>query len=201
MKKSLNILFISAMMIFMAGCGEEDESGEATVATSSSEVVQGWHFQGRDCLACHNVDLQESKHLLFGGTLYKEKSVVNQDDLNNVCGGDYIINYLDNNSNIVYSSKDYIDVNSKGNKGKGNLFILKRELPLISWGSYTIEVTTQDGTTMAKSGPTHSFTSQGYDINTPVDYANRVSCNACHIKGGEQPPIYVNFTANQTLCQ
>ena len=200
MKKSLNFLLISTMMIFMVGCGE-DESGEETTATSSSEVVQGWHFQGRDCLACHNVDLQESKHLVFGGTLYKEKVVSNQDDLNNVCGGDFIINYLDNNSNVVYSSKDYIDVNSKGDKGKGNLFILKRELALISAGSYTIEVTTQDGTTMAKSGPTHNFTSQDYDINNPQDTNNRVSCNACHINGGEQPPLYVNFTANNTLCQ
>ena len=198
MKKTLNFLLIPTMMMFMVGCGE-DGSSEAT--TSSTAVVQGWHFQGRDCLACHNVDLQEPKHLVFGGTLYKNNGVSNQDDLNNVCGGDFVINFLDNNSNIVYSSKDYIDANSKGNKGKGNLFILKRELALISAGSYTIEVTTQNGATMAKSGPTHNFTSQDYDINNPQDTNNVVSCNACHSNSGTQSPLYVNFTANNILCQ
>jgi len=200
MKKTLNYILIPAMMIFMAGCGE-DESGQGAT-TLSTKVVQGWHFQGRDCLACHNVDLQKSRHLVFGGTLYKDKNVSNQDDLKGVCGGDFIINYLDSTSATVYSSKDYIDTKSKGNKGKGNLYVLKRMSSLIQPGGYTIKVTTQDGTLMAISAPgTHNFISQNYDINKSVDYQNRISCNACHRNNGATSPIFVNFTANKTLCQ
>ena len=192
-KRFLTLLLLSCTLI-LSGCGEDE--GEEGVATQE----QGWHFQGRDCLACHNSDLNEDKHLLFGGTLYKDANVTNQDDLNNICGGEFVINFLDGGFNTIYSSKDYIAQGSDGYKAKGNLFILQRELRLISAGNYYVQITDANGTVMAvTNGATHSFTSQDYDINNPADFANRLSCNACHIQGGAQAPLFVQ--ANKNLCQ
>jgi len=178
-----------------SGCeGDEGEEDEGSTTTA-----QGWHFQGRDCLACHNSDLNEDKHLLFGGTLYKSATVTDQDNLDNVCGGEFVVNFLDSSLNTIYSSKDYVAVGSDGYKAKGNLFILQRELRLFSAQTYTIQVTDTNGNVMAVSNNTHTFTSADYDSNNPKDYANRLSCNSCHIQGGDQPPLYVQ--ANTNLCQ
>ena len=182
-----------ALTFTLSGCGE-DEGGETTAT-----VTQGWHFPGRDCLACHNVDLNPDKHLLFGGTLYKSSTVASQDDINNVCGGDFVINILDASFNLVESSKNYVDTNSNGSKGKGNLFILQRKLRLLSAGSYYVQVTDINGSVMAvTNGASHNFSSQDYDINNPADFGNRLSCNSCHINGGTQPPLFVQ--ANLNLC-
>jgi len=191
-------ILVIALTFTLSGCGEDEEEG----SSSTAAVTQGWHFPGRDCLACHNVDLNPDKHLLFGGTLYKSSTVTNQDDLNNVCGGDFVINFLDTAFQPVYSSKNYIDTNSKGNKGKGNLFILQRKLRLLTAGSYYVQVTDVNGSVMAvTSGATHKFTSQDYDINNPVDFGNRLACNSCHINGGSQAPLFVNSLANLNLCK
>lgn len=194
MKKRLLLLLITTSLITFSGCGE-DEDGDDTTSTPA----QGWHFQGRDCLACHNQDLNEDKHLLFGGTVYKDKDVNNQDDENNACGGDLIVNFLDADFNVMYSSKDYKAEGSSGYNAKGNVFILKRELVLIGAQTYSIQITSENGVVMAASEYTHSFTSQDYDVDKNVDFENRISCNACHIKGGAQSPIYIQ--ANKELCK
>jgi hypothetical protein len=191
--KIFSFLLITTTLMF-SGCGE-DEADESNTTVST----QGWHFQGRDCLACHNVDLNPDKHLLFGGTLYVDQSVQNQDDLNNVCGGEFVINFIDDTTGVtIYSSKDYIDANSNGYDAKGNLFILQRKLRLISAGNYTVQITDTNGTVMAAAGG-HSFSSADYDINTPKDSNNRLACNACHSNSGPQLPIYVQI--NKNLCQ
>ncbi len=195
MRKKIIFLFIVTLSLIVSGCGEDE--GSAT--NESNTTAQGWHFQGRDCLACHNVDLQDSEHLLVGGTLYKSASVSNQDDLNNVCGGDFVINFLDGGGNIIQSSKDYEDVNSKGYKGKGNLFILRRKLVQFSQSTYHIQIADKNGVILANSGYTHNFTTADYDINNPADPANRVSCNSCHIKGGYTAPLYVQ--QNPLVCK
>ena len=178
----------------MSGCGEEEGEGTST--------TQGWHFQGRDCLACHNVDLGNEKHLLFGGTLYKSDTITNQDDTNNMCGGDLIVNFIDTNGSVIYSSKDYKVADSKGYKAKGNLFILKRALNVLSPGSYYVQVTDTNGSVLAvTSSASHQFDGQNYDINNRSNSSNRVACNACHSNTGSQKPLYVNNTANLNLCQ
>ena len=78
--KIVSLLLIGATFFF-SGCGEDEDDENNITATT-----QGWHFQGQDCLAYHNTDLNPDKHLLFGGTLYVDQSVQNQDDLNNMCG-------------------------------------------------------------------------------------------------------------------
>lgn len=194
MKKYTYILLFS-LFIILSGCGEDDDYENNELASS----VQGWHFQGRDCLACHNLDLSEDKHLLFAGTVYKNSNILNQDDINNTCGGELLIEILDNTFTPVYKSKDYKDDSSSGYKGKGNVFILQRQLRLLAAGTYAIRITDINGTTMAQSKLTHKFTSQDYDINNPVDWDNRLSCNSCHIKGGNQDPLYIEINAN--LCK
>ena len=195
MTKTILTLVLLSCTLIMSGCEDGEEGGEGTTTTAK----QGWHFQGRDCLACHNSDLNEAKHLLYGATLYKDANVTNQDDLQNVCGGEFIVNFLDGGFNLIYSSKDYKAEGSNGYKAKGNLFILQRKLRLFSAGNYYIQITDANGTVMAvTNGATHSFTSQDYLSSNPADYANRLSCNACHIQGGNQKPLYVQI--NKNLC-
>lgn len=197
MQKKIIFLFIVALSLFMSGCGEDEGSG----TSGTTVVAQGWHFQGRDCLACHNVDLGATKHLLIGGTLYKSKTVSNQDDLNSVCGGDFVINFLDANLSKIYTSKNYEDLNSKGYKAKGNLFILSRKLSQLTAQTFSMQITDKNGTVFAVSNFTHKFTTAAYDINTPVNLAmpNRISCNSCHIKGGVTSPLFVQ--ANVIQCK
>jgi hypothetical protein len=194
MKKG--IIYLSLLLaggLFLSGCGDDEEVSTAT-------DVQGWHFQGRDCLACHNIDLENNKHLLYGGTLYKEKVVTDQDDLNNVCGGEFVVNFLDEDFNLVVSSKDYIDPFSKGYEAKGNLFILQRKLPLLNAGNYYVYVTDTNGSIVAAtSGATHRFSSQEYEISNPNDFGNRLSCNACHSNSGITDPLYANI--DKTQCE
>ena len=198
MRKKIIFLFIVTLSLIVSGCGEDE--GSAT--NESNTTAQGWHFQGRDCLACHNVDLQDSEHLLVGGTLYKDQNVSNQDDINNVCGGEIVVNFYDPNNLLtpIYSSADFKDVNSKGYKGKGNLFILQRELGVLSSGDYFIELTTTSGAVLADKYR-HTFSSQPYDINNPSDWGNRVSCNACHSsqQHAKAYPLYV--TSSVSLCK
>ena len=194
MNKYFTLFLILPLTLFLSACSE-DEGGDSEGTTTTT--AQGWHFQGRDCLACHNVDLNEDKHLLVGGTLYKSSTVSNQDDLNNVCGGDFVINFLDGNWNTIYSSKDYEDVNSKGYKAKGNLFILRRTLSQLTANTFHIQITDKSGTVFAVSNYTHNFTTADYDINNPADSQNRVSCNSCHIKGGFTAPLYVQANVNK----
>jgi len=185
------------VVLLLSGCGE-DEGSEDDELTSSS-VTQGWHFQGRDCLACHNVDLAEERHLLFGGSVYKDANIINQDDINNTCGGELLVKFLDTTTGAtLYNSKNYKAVNSPGYNAKGNIFILQRELRLLSAGAYYIQITDANGSIMAASGA-HQFTSQDYNIHNPVDFNNRLSCNSCHIKGGIQSPLYIQV--NKNLCK
>jgi len=167
---------------------------------SLADGEQGWHFQGRDCLACHNVDLGEDKHLLFAGTLYKESNVTDQDNINNSCGGEFVVNFLDSELNTLFSSKDYYDSNSKGYDAKGNLFVLQRENPNLSEGTYMIQITDKDNKVFAVSNLTHKFNLESFDINNSKNNENRISCNSCHNNsGGTQAPLYVQ--SNKNLCK
>lgn len=190
------------LSLILTSCGEEGEEGnEGTVSTSQASK-QGFHMPGRDCLACHNYDLQAERHLTIGGTVFKSQSIVNINDENNLCGGNLKIKLIDtsNPSNII-DSANYEDSNSKGYKGKGNIFILSRKFPNIQ-GNYYVQITDENNNTIAVSQQPHSFTSGYYDITNPADLSNRYSCNACHSvnpKGGALGVIYPNTNAN--LCK
>ncbi len=193
----LHKIWLSAfcMTLLFNGCSES-ENGEGN--ENSTAQAQGWHQQGRDCLACHNEDLNPDKHLLFGGTLYKDQYITDQNNLSSMCGGDLIVNFLDENGVVQYSSKDFIANGSKGYKAKGNIFIMQRQLRLLGAGIYYIQITDANANQLA--GPArHTFSSADYNTNNPTDPNNELSCNACHNVGGIQYPLYVEENGN--LCR
>ncbi len=186
-------LALLTTLVFLSGCSENEGDEGAT------STVQGWHQQGRDCLACHNVDLNPDKHLLYGGTLYKQAIFADQNDLTKMCGGKLIVNFYNSSTGVLeYSSADYEDPNSKGYDAKGNIFILQRELRLLTADNYNVQITTANGTQLA-IGTNHRFNSADYDIGQPIDYQNRLSCNSCHSKTGTVDPL--NAGSNSSLCE
>ena len=179
-------------MLLFAGCGDTGV-GENNV----SSKAQGWHFQGRDCLACHNTDLQTERHLLVAGTLFKSEYVNDQDDLGESCGGELIVNFENTITRTVISSADYADSSSKGYNGKGNLFILQRMLNTLK-GSYIILITDSSGNELASSDHAHQFNGAAYSAGDAIDGANRRSCNACH-QAKDETQLYVQ--SNVDLCK
>ena len=188
--KKITLSILSIIIVFITGCAEEESRNDVVAQTES--LSQGWHFQGRDCLACHNVDLQDERHLVFAGTIYKNENEVNTDDLNNVCGGELFVELLNpSRTKLLYSSKNYIDPNSKGNRGKGNIFILQRMFsPNILTGKIAIEIADTSGNVLTSY--IHEFSGEKYDPAKPIDRDNRISCNSCHAKDGLDEPIYID---------
>lgn len=183
------IFYIATLFLFSACAENESISTEAT----------GWHYQGRDCLACHNIDLEVDKHLVIAGTMFKEPFVNDVDDLTNTCDLDMALEFLNTDYSIAYSTSEYYDVNSSGNKGRGNIFLLERLFNKTINGSYYIRVIDRvNGSTMAQSTTVHDFSGAEYTISSAEDFANRLSCNACH-NGGVTAPLFVQF--NTTLCK
>ncbi len=203
--KLLKLLLLLLSAIVLVACGGEEEGEEEGNEVSVVEK-QGWHFQGRNCLGCHNVDFKPERHLLLAGTVFKTATAGNPDDMAQVCGGELYIQLLDSSYNIVYDSRNYRDPNSKGYRGKGNVFILKRLLSDITpYGGYYVRVITKDGTTLAQSLTQHLFNGiSSYDPRgNPADANNRFSCNTCHAypnpQGGAPGYLYPQFNAN--LCK
>lgn len=174
--------------ILLGGCGNSDTAPETT---------QGVHFQGRDCLACHNTDLSEDKHLYLGGTLFKSASN-NPDGLNNVCGGTLYVQFLNEAYEITYTTASDQDRNSSGRRGKGNFYVLKRDHTPIA-GAYYMQIINDKGVTLAQSNTLHQFNTDPYTPQSATDFSNRYSCNACHTDGGITAPLYTQFNPSQ--CQ
>ena len=180
------------LSLLFVGCGDTG-SGENNISSNA----QGWHFQGRDCLACHNVDLQTERHLLVAGTLFKSEYVNDQNDLGESCGGDLIVDFENTVTRTITSSADYADSSSKGYNGKGNLFILQRLLNTLK-GSYIIRITDSSGNELASSDHAHQFNGAAYRVDGAVDGENRRSCNVCH-QASDGTQIYANEKSG--LCQ
>ncbi|MCJ7764389.1 MAG: hypothetical protein MUP09_00395 [Thiovulaceae bacterium] len=191
MRRLYTLLPVIFSLLF-AGCGDT-----GTGQNSVSSKAQGWHFQGRDCLACHNIDMQGERHLLVAGTLFKSEYVNDQDDLSESCGGNLIVNFENTTTRTVTSSADYADSGSKGNNGKGNLFILQRLLRKLE-GDYIIQITDSSGNELASSDHAHQFNGGAYSVGGAIDGANRRSCNACH-QASDGTQIYVQ--SNTALCK
>lgn len=192
LKRIVNIMGTIACAMSIAACG-----GNGSDVTGTAV---GWHFQGIDCLSCHNVDLSEEKRLTVAGTVFLNPAVGDTYDLSNVCNGPMRIQFLDTSFNVKYDSINYEDQSSRGYKGKGNIFILKRKLASLN-GIYFIRILSEDGVQLAQSLTPHSFTAY-FDSLNPSDLNNRYSCNACHSKnpsGGAVGGIYAQDNVNK--CQ
>lgn len=188
LKKGIYFLALLMFSASLSACG----------GTDVGNITAGWHFQGRDCLSCHMVDLQAQRHLTVAGTVFKTPSVTDLDNLNNVCNGNLRLQFLDTSLNVAFDSRDYEDQASKGYKGKGNVFILNRKLASLQ-GVYFIKILTEDGTQLAQSG-IHQFTAS-FDKNNPADLTNRYSCNACHsLTPAGTAPGLIYPTSNTDKC-
>ncbi|MBF0458984.1 MAG: hypothetical protein HQK99_13935 [Nitrospirae bacterium] len=178
-------------------------SGNSGTVTTGSSVS---HNQAKDCLLCHNTELQSSGNLIIGGTMYIASSVSSVDDLDNcyvdnsnATASSIRIQFVDNNSNVAVDSNNYIDSFSKGYNARGNLFILGRMMTTNLSGSYYIRLLNSNGVQIAGSNRTHNFLND-YSSTYPNDVNNRYSCNACHLSspsGGAPGLIYPNMSHNQ----
>ena len=180
--------YILIPFLFM-GCGEDE---------SVADDETGWHFQGRDCLACHNVDLGVDKNLVLGGSVFKSAGVTDFEDIENACDADLAIEFINEDYSVAYSSADYYDGDSKGYKGRGNVFLLDRLFNSSLNGGYKIRIVDRlTGVSVAQSSTIHDFSGAEFDIDNADDTNNRISCNACH--GVSTAPMYVQY--NETLCK
>lgn len=186
-----NILLLISVSFWLIGC-EEEEGGED---------VAGLHFQGRDCLACHNSDLKSDKHLTIAGTLYKSHNIQKNDNLNDICGGTLYVRFIETTSGADYNASSYSAVHQESNgiDGKGNLFVLKREISSIPSGNYAVQIWSEDGYLLAASKDAHPISNSDYSLSNSSDSANRLSCNACHKINGSALPLYVQ--QNLAKCQ
>lgn len=189
--KKLYLLCLVIIPILFTGCGFDEEEDDNTLTAG------GWHFQGRDCLACHNNDLGEDKKLLVAGTLFKSSNVTDVDDMNQSCGGEFVINFLDTSYATQISSLDYEDLDSSGYQGKGNIFMLSRMIDTLN-DNYYIQIADKNTNNILAFSGIHNFNSDDYNISDSIDYSNRLSCNACH-NGDTEPYIYAQ--SNQNLCE
>ncbi len=186
---------LTALALLLGSCG-----GDSGAPVQS----QGWHFQGQNCLSCHNVDLKSNRHLLLAGTVFKSQEVSDPNDTSQVCGGKLFVQLLNEHYQVVYDSRNFYDESSAGYLGKGNIFILRRMLSDITpYGNYYVRVIDESGTLLAQSLTLHSF--NGIDNfnprENPTDPLNRFSCNACHRypepRGGAPGFIYPQVNKEQ----
>ena len=173
--KKQNIILSATFALLLSAC--------------TSDVIKedGHHFQGRDCLSCHNVDLESKKHLGFGGSVFSS-STLDSDDKSTYCNKPLFVQFLDSNNSIAFDSKDTNKLEDPGFKAVGNFFTLLRN-DTVPKGSYTMRIYTPDGangtTIIQSSNGSHTFTSK-FDKENPQDPTNRYSCNACHSIGGSK---------------
>lgn len=197
MKIVLLALWVLIVFSMMTGCGT---GGSGGAEGGGAPKAQGVHYQGRDCLLCHNVDLGPNRYLTVAGTVFKTNTP-NVDRLDDACGGNLRILFLDSNQSIVFDSGNYEDINSKGNNGKGDIFILQRMLTGLR-GIYSLKILSGSGVLLAQSALPHRFQTE-FDPQHPADPNNTYSCDACHSVqplGGAAGPIFVQ-PGSETNCQ
>ena len=170
--------------LLLLGCGTDSQE---------SEPVSGVHFQGKDCLSCHNVDLAQSSHLSIGGTVYRG-ALVDPSDLFQMCNSPVHLQIFDG-STLIHDTRDVHEAGTAGYQGKSNLFALINDMP-IGTGSYTMRIVSEANTTLAQSSTLHNFTT-GFNTINPSDINNRYSCNACH----QAPPNNKNGAAGLLFVQ
>jgi len=173
--KYLFSLFYLSILLFSA-CSNEHK-----------ERVSGQHFQGQDCLHCHNVDLQKSSHLSFGATIFQEEpNKDNYDELSTYCNVPLYLQLIKDYS-VVYESNATNDISDPGLNGDGNVFGLVQSKALPD-GNYSIKIVNKEGDVILQSPEEHQFNGH-YNPDISDDDSNRYSCNACHHIDGQQSPL------------
>jgi len=134
----------------------------------------------------------------MGGTIYKNQDVNNSDDLEQVCDTKMKLLLTDTRGNIILDTSLMQDENSTGFFGKGNFFLLKRDIASIT-GRYIVKIVNEEDK-LITSSTIHSFNSE-FDKNSPTDNSNRYSCNSCHnipSKSGAPGRVYAY---DNSLCK
>lgn len=140
------------------------------------------HNKGTNCLGCHPFSL--------AATVYQ--------DANNAtpCNGTLHVQFLSNptDSTPVIDSTNLGDITSSGN------FYVPSGI--VTPGSYYTRIISGDGTILATSTLTHTFTT-GYNASNPADMKNRYSCNTCHTSTNPQNGTAGSLFVQQNLnkCQ
>ena len=166
-----NVYAAALAVLLFTGCGGDSTSDPAST---------GVHFQGRDCLSCHNKDLAPSSHLTMGGTVYKS-ATSNINNLNETCSELLHIEF----GSLILSTKRANAVDAAGFNGRGNVFAFIKDMPIT--GTYEVSIVKDDGSFVLASTIDHPFMG-GFDENNPSDTNNRYSCNTCH----QAPPNNLN---------
>jgi len=171
-------LFFTPMLVLFLGCTQED-----------TDRIGTFHFQGQDCLHCHNVDLEQSSHLNLGITIYSESGYTLESNITQVyCTKPLLLRLIDLNDTLVLETNTSNHIGDPGFNGKGNIFSLSRK-EQIPDGAYVIEILDQNGSDIIGSpSQIHKF-SGTYDPDVPNDDNNRYSCNACHSIAGSENPL------------
>jgi len=187
MKALRYTLLLTPLLILILGCTQEE-----------TNRVNTFHFQGQDCLHCHNVDLEQSSHLNIGVTIYSETDTVFESNITQVyCTQPLFVQLIDINNSIVLDTNISNDPGDPGFNGKGNIFSLSRKEELPN-GNYYIKVVDSNGTdVIEKSIKEHKF-SGTYDPDSPSSNENRYSCNACHSIAGSSYPLKSRINCMET---
>ena len=175
MLKIIRFVIVAVVAVLFIGCGG-----------SSTDRDSSFHFQGRDCLSCHNYDLKPDKHLSIAGTLYKSADVIDAEE--NLVDKKIYVQLLDRDKNVIIDTS----TDKKGSFfATGNFFVLAKEQGDIN-GDYLVRLIDENGNVLAFSSSFHSFSSN-FDKDSPDDTNNRYSCNSCHTipaKGGTIGRLY-----------
>jgi len=180
-------ILLAPMLSLFLGCTQEE-----------TERIDTFHFQGQDCLHCHNVDLQQSSHLNIGATVYSETGDSFESNITQVyCTKPLFVQLIDINNTVVLDTNTSNHIGDPGFNGKGNIFSLNRK-EQIPTGQYNIKIVDSNGSEIIeKSLELHQF-SGTYDPDVPNDSDNRYSCNACHSIAGSEDPLEARHNCMET---
>ena len=157
------------------------------------------HFQGRDCLYCHNGELKGSP-LSFGGTLYSDSGAA-ADDLKKICKLPLYVQLIQSDgSTVAFDSRSVVPDDATGFEARGNFFVLQRD-STIPTGLFYARLISKEGIKLAQSSGFHDF-SAAYSASNSADLSNRYSCNACHAtvsNGGATGVLYAQENASYCL--
>lgn len=169
------------------GCGDNE-----TIESSQK------HFQGRDCMLCHNMDLAESSHLSLAGSLFVSESS-DIDDIGDMCDQKMYVRFVEDNGSIAWTNEGIAPNDAAGWNGQGNIFTLLRDA-LVPNGSFNIQLVGPNGLVVAKSSSKHTF-SNNYEPFNGEDSFNRYSCNACHHLDTSTAPGLIYVQQNISECR
>jgi hypothetical protein len=160
-----------------------------TACDSEVYHADGTHFQGKDCMACHNVELKQPLSQQFAGTLFANSTGTKR------CKVTPYIELYDPSGDITFSGQFQTSYSGDGN------FAYFNPTNKVS-GNFLVRILDKEGALLSQSTLSHNF-NDTYQINSPSDTQNRFSCNACHSQnpaGGAPGVLHVNIADATTIC-